>query len=84
MYDDHYNQVCEQDTIPYLSMYEYLEQIYEHTENHGLFDRHTYDEYLSNEAQQSWSQAPRALSAPTSSCAFAASLLAEPWSVSTT
>lgn len=49
MYDDHYDQVSEQKIIPYLSMYEYLEQIYEHTENHGLFDRHTYDEYLSNE-----------------------------------
>ena len=36
MYDDHYNQVCEQKIIPYLSMNEYLEQIYEYTENHGL------------------------------------------------
>ena len=48
MYDDHYDQVCEQQTIPYLSMYEYLEQIYEHTDNHGPFNRNTYDEYLSN------------------------------------
>ena len=46
---DHYDQVCEQKIIPYLSMNEYLEQIYEYTENHGLFDRNTYDEYLSNE-----------------------------------
>ena len=30
-------------------MNEYLEQIYEYTENHGLFDQNTYDEYLSNE-----------------------------------
>ena len=49
MYDDHYDQVCEQKIIPYLSMNEYLEQIYDYTERHGLFDRHTYDEYLSNE-----------------------------------
>ena len=49
MYDDHYDQVCVQKIIPYLSMNEYLEQIYEYTENHGLFDRNTYDEYLSNE-----------------------------------
>ena len=38
MYDDHYDQVCEQKIIPYLSMYEYMEQFYEYTENHGLFD----------------------------------------------
>lgn len=49
MYYDHYDQVCEQETIPYLSMNEYLEQVYEHTERHGIFNRHTYDEYLSNE-----------------------------------
>ena len=49
MYDDHYDQVCEQKIIPYLSLNKYLEQIYEYTENHGLFDQNTYDEYLSNE-----------------------------------